>query len=354
MIASARAERALFPPESKAAAVHLACQKPGRLIPLRGIPSLESASEASFLVCPVAEAAQHNAGLRRVLLWDRTLGWCLKVPVGRFSGAIIAWLLIVLGLVSKISGRTVQRWFKSDEIKPWRFRSWITPKNLTVFMERAIPVLDLYSRVANGELAEGEAVYSCDEKTSIQARRRDHYRAAGAGEPAHVQNTYTRCGAVQLFAALNVAVGHVFAQVREGKFFQDFSEFLNGLVNHAMQRGYKLVHLILDNGSSHRPKYLETWLKNQGFAVEIIVHWLPVRSSWLNQVENFFSQLQRHALMPNNFDGTAMLAGHLLDYINWRNHLPSPIKWTYTANDLRKKYGLPPAQPDRALAAVAA
>ena len=128
------------------------------------------------------------------------------------------------------------------------------------FLERACPVLDLYERVRKQQLEPTESVFSIDEKTSIQARHHATYRPSGQGEPAHVEHTYQRKGAVNLIAALNVVSGVLFGQVFPHRSFVEFSSFIMALLKNALENGARRIHLILDNGSIHRPKYLATWL----------------------------------------------------------------------------------------------
>jgi len=251
-------------------------------------------------------------------------------------------MLVSLGVVAAISARTVGRWLRADRLKPWRFQSWITPKDLPSFLERACPVLDLYERVRKQQLEPGEVVFSIDEKTSIQARHHATYSPAGQGEPAHVEHTYQRKGAVNLIAALNVGSGVLFGQVFQHRSFAEFSSFLKALLKNALESGSRRIHLILDNGSIHRRKYLPTWLRETFPNVEIEVHWLPVRSSWLNQIEIFFGILQRQALMPNDFPDTGAVAERILGFIDFRNKTPKPIRWTYTSEKLQKKYSPSP------------
>lgn len=260
------------------------------------------------------------------------------LPFSRLSARAIVGLLVTFGIVATISIRTVQRWLKADKLKPWRFRSWITPKDVDAFLERACPVLDLYQRVANHELAPDEAVYSIDEKTSIQAREHASYSPTGQGEPAHLEHTYKRKGAVSLIAALNVVTGAVCGVLCSTKHFDGFACFLTTLLNQALQAGQRRIHLILDNGSTHRPKYLAHWLQENFPHVDVVVHWLPVRSSWLNQVEIFFGLLQREALTPNDFPNTDALKQRIVGYMEYHTEKRQPIQWTYTSADLRKKH----------------
>lgn len=260
------------------------------------------------------------------------------VPVSRFSAATIATTLVRLGVVAAISARTIARWLQADQLKPWRVRSWITPKDLPTFLERACPVLDLYERVASGAVDEDEVVFSVDEKTSIQARAHATYTPAGAGEPAHLEHTYQRRGAVHLIAALNVVTGAVSGTVVADKRFVEFGAFLRDLLTTVLWQGARRIHLILDNGSTHRPKYLAQWVAETFPGVAVDLHWLPVRSSWLNQVEIFFGILQQHALTPNDFPHTDAVTTRILDFIAYRNQNARPIAWTYTSQQLRAKH----------------
>ncbi len=280
------------------------------------------------------------------LRWFDQSGWNLELPFSRISATWIAWILSAVGLVESISRRTVQRWLAADRIKPWRFHSWITPKDLPSFLIRAKVVLDLYTRVRAGDLKPDEVVYSVDEKTSIQARGHASYAPPQQGQVARLESSYERHGAVQLLAAINVAVGNIFARIVGDKNFDTWALFLADLILEAVAARKRTIHVILDNGSTHRPKYLETWLKewmkSQNLNdVEVKIYWLPVRSSWLNQIEIFFSVLQRQALTPNNFSCIEDLKTRILGFINLWNSFPEPIKWTYTTQKMLKKFQAP-------------
>jgi hypothetical protein len=118
---------------------------------------------------------------------------------------------------------------------------------------------------------------------------------------ARVENTYARQGAVQFLAALNVLTGKVLGIVRENKKFIQFQDLIHLMVKESVSLGKTTIHLILDNGSTHRPKFLERWLDETFPHLMFHVHWLPVHASWLNQIEIFFSKLQTGALTPNDF-----------------------------------------------------
>ena len=118
-------------------------------------------------------------------------------PLSRFSMAEIRRAVIERGLVAEISGATLWRWLDRDAIRPWRYRSWIFPRD-PQFAEKAGRVLDLYEgRWENKPLGPKDFVLSADEKTSIQARRRCHPSLPPApGRPMRVEHEYERGGAL--------------------------------------------------------------------------------------------------------------------------------------------------------------
>jgi hypothetical protein len=119
------------------------------------------------------------------------------LPLSRFSHADLARQAVQRGIVASISGRTVWRWLDADAIKPWRYRSWIFPRDPR-FAEKAGRVLDLYQGMWEGQpLGANDYVISADEKTSIQARGRIAPGMAPApGQVRRVEFEYKRAGAV--------------------------------------------------------------------------------------------------------------------------------------------------------------
>ena len=90
------------------------------------------------------------------------------VPQSRWSAADLAGQAAAEGLVAAVSRSTVQRWLEEDAIRPWRYRSWIFPRD-PQFAVKAGRVLDLYQRIwESRELGDGEYVISTDEKSQLQ------------------------------------------------------------------------------------------------------------------------------------------------------------------------------------------
>jgi transposase len=264
--------------------------------------------------------------------------------LSRWSLAEIATRLVVLGLVSGIATSTLSRWFAADKLKPWRYHNWQHILDPQAFLERARPVLRLYEQ-AVALLKQGIWVVCVDEKTSIQARQPEQLpQPAQGGHPMHVSPRYKRQGALHLFAGLSVADGLKYGQTFARKRFVDFQTFLlTTIIPEALHRGVHTVKLIMDNGTTHAPKQLQAWLDTQvtanGWALTIEVIWLPPNASWLDQIEIWFSVLQRKLLQPNYFDSLAELTQAILEFIKCQNQSPKPIRWTYTVEKLEQKLG---------------
>jgi transposase len=265
------------------------------------------------------------------------------VPLARWSYAEIAQRLVALGVVVSIATSTIGRWLRAERIKPWRYHLWQRVRDPR-FLELAKPVLRLYE-LAQVLYQAGVWVVCTDEKTSIQARDGiDDPQPVTAGHPQHIAARYERRGAVQLFAGLSVAEGQAFGCCRERHCFVDFQAFiLDVLVVEAVRRGVRMICLILDNGPTHAPKQLEAWLAEQQalrqWPFEIKLFWLPKYASWLDQVEIWFSILQRKVLSPNHFESVAHLKRVLLEFIQHYNRTAKPIQWSYTIAKLEKKFG---------------
>lgn len=243
-----------------------------------------------------------------------------------------------------IAASTICRWFAAEKLKPWRYHNWQHILNPQKFLERARPVLQLYEQ-AKELLLQDIWVICMDEKTSIQARQLEQMpRPAKAEYPMHVSPRYKRQGALQLFAGLSVADGQKYAQTSERKRFVDFQSFiLQIIVPEALRRGVHTIKMILDNGTTHAPKQLQAWLQAQiqanNWPLTIEVIWLPTNASWLDQIEIWFSILQRKLLQPGHFNSVEELAQAIMEFVRCDNQSPKPIHWTYTVEKLEKKLG---------------
>ena len=265
------------------------------------------------------------------------------VPLSRWSHAAISRKVKeALGSENAPSSRTVGRWLKAERLRPWRYHNWQHIHHPEHFLQQARPVLELYP-LAQVLAKQGIWLLCTDEKTSIQAREGEEPpRPAQAGRPQLQESRYQRRGALNLFAALSVADGKVYGVFRDRKRFVDFQTFLEEtIIPEALKRKIQTVKLILDNGTTHAPKQLEDWLQHlpvvQEGQLTFEVFWLPTNASWLDQMEIWFSILQRKRLQPNHFESLPDLKQAITDFIEYYNQEAQAIKWTYTVEKLEKK-----------------
>jgi hypothetical protein len=268
----------------------------------------------------------------------------VQVPLSRWSRAELARHIAADPALPAISASTVGRWLKAERIRPWRYHSWQHIHEPVAFLQRARPVLEAYAQAQT--LLQAKTWLVClDEKTSIQAREGEQTpRPAQPGKPQLHEARYHRRGFRHLFAGLSVADGKVYATCRQRKCFVDFQAFVQEqIVPEALRRQVQTVIFILDNGTTHAPKQLENWLQEQEQACKGRLHfqvlWLPANASWLDQLEIWFSLLQRKLLQPNHFPTASALETSLLEFIASYNQTAKPIKWTYTSEKLAHKLG---------------
>jgi transposase len=266
-----------------------------------------------------------------------------EVPLARWSCPELAAELARRGLTGPISASSVRRILTEHPVKPWRYQSWIFPRDPD-FAARAAAVLDLYQGYYQGApLGPGDRILSIDAKPSIQARARIHPSAPPApGRPMRVEHEYKRMGALALLAALDVHTGQVFASTPPTTGIAPFMALVGQVMNEEPYRSADRVFVIVDNGSDHRGKAAIKRLRDRHPNC-IMIH-TPVHASWLNQVEVFFSIIQRKVVSPNDFAGTEQLADTLQAFIARYNATATPFKWKYTAADLHRHLARLPAQ----------
>lgn len=227
------------------------------------------------------------------------------------------------GLVETISPQTVQRIQASHKLKPWRVHYWLSPKTPrdAAFRQRVEALCDVYTR----PLADDERVLSLDEKTSLQPRTRTAPTRAQPGLiPVHVEHEYQRKGAWNLFAAFDTRTGQVLGLCRRRKRQVEFIELLE-LIDCTTPASIQHIHLVCDNMSTHHGKFVRAWLEKHP---RFHMHFTPVHCSWMNQVEQWFSILQRKRLKLSNFADLTDLADKIATFIDEWNETAEPFHWT--------------------------
>jgi hypothetical protein len=279
------------------------------------------------------------------------LPWRSGLPLSRFTHEELAREVTRRGIVGQVSGTTVWRWLSQDAIRPWQHRSWIFPRD-PAFAVKAARVLDLYQGLWQGRpLGEDDYVISADEKTSIQARIRRHRgEPPRPGQPMRVEHEYARGGALAYLAAWDVRRARVFGRCEGTTGIVPFGRLVEQVMSQEPYRSARRVFWIVDNGSSHRGAACV--LRLQSAWPNLVVVHLPVHASWLNQVEIYFSVVQRKVLTPNDFTCLDGVAARLFAFEKHYETIAKPFAWKFTRNDLSRllRHLTAPQEPESAVA----
>jgi transposase len=259
----------------------------------------------------------------------------LGLPLSRLQVPDIRAEVMRRGLVASISDTTIWRWLAHDAIRPWTKRSWIFPRD-PAFEAKAGRALDLYAGSWEGEpLGSDEFVVSADEKTSIQARIRRHPTLpAGPRRAMRVEHEYRRGGALQYLAAWDVHHARLFGRLEARTGIEPFGRLVGQVMAAEPYRSARRVFWVLDNGSSHRGLKAVERL-SLAYPTIVPVH-LPIHASWLNQIEIYFSVLERKVLTPSDTDSLDGLAGRILSFQAEYELLARPFEWRFTRADLSR------------------
>ncbi len=255
------------------------------------------------------------------------------VPLARWSASELAAEAVTRGVVDTLSGSTVRRWLNADAIKPWRYRSWIFPRDPD-FAVKAARVLDLYDRLWDGRpLGDDEFVISADEKSQLQALRRRHPDLApGPGRVRRQEFEYQRGGTLAYLAAYDVHHARVIGRCAPTTGIEPFTALVEQVMTSEPYASAKRVFWVVDNGSSHDGQRSIDRM-HQAWPNAELVH-LPVHASWLNQVEIYFSIVQRKVVKPQDFDDLDVLADRLLRFQDRYNATADPFDWRFTRKSL--------------------
>jgi len=255
------------------------------------------------------------------------------VPLARWSCAELAAEAVVRGVVEAISPSTVGRWLAADAIRPWRHRSWIFPRDPD-FGVKAGRVLDLYDRTWQGQpLGADEYVLCADEKTQLQALSRRHPDLPPASERIRRQEfEYRRGGTLAYLAAYDVHAARVLGRTAPTTGIAPFAELVAQVMSTEPYASAARVFWIVDNGSSHQGPHAVLRMRTTWPTAEL-VH-LPIHASWLNQVEIFFSIVQRKVIKPTDFADLDELTERLLAFQHRYNTTAEPFDWHFGRKSL--------------------
>jgi transposase len=245
-------------------------------------------------------------------------------------------------VVDSISAQSVWRILNDHRLKPWRHHLWLSPKvpRDAAFAAAVRNLCDLYTR----PLASHEVVLCVDEKTNLQPRtRKAKTLPPEPDQPIRVEDEYERKGALNLFAAFDTRTGKVYHCTAERKRQVEFIVLLE-ILDQAFDASVTAIHIVLDNVPMHKGKLVKAWLTNHS---RFQFHHPPVHCSWMNQVEQWFSILQRKRLGIVNFADKKELAERLDAFAKeWNGHAHA-FRWS------RKSFDKVLAECEKNIAAAA-
>lgn len=222
---------------------------------------------------------------------------------------------------------TVHRIWKKNDLKPHLIKTF-KYSNDKLLEEKVIDIVGLYL-----DPPENAIVLSVDEKSSIQAL--DRTQPLLPLKPHHIErrtHDYKRHGTATLFAALDTATGAVLGQCYKRHRHQEFIDFLN-LINRNVPKE-RDIHIITDNYSTHKHEKVKKWFNRHK---RFHIHFTPTSASWMNQVEIWFSILQRKQIKRGVFISVKDLIQKIEAFIEHYNQNPNPFKWVKTAQEIMAK-----------------
>jgi len=240
----------------------------------------------------------------------------------QWSHRLLAEQLVDDGICASQIGRILA----GLDLKPHRVRGWLTRRASPDFFARAAAVCDLYLNPPPRSI-----VVCIDEKTAIGARSRKHPdQPARPGRVARREFEYVRHGTVSIIAALHVHTGQVITEQITRNDSATFIQFLT-MLDQAIDPGL-IIHLVLDNGSSHTSKATKKWLHDHP---RFQPRYTPPHASWLDQAELFFSILTRRLLRRGEFTSREDLANKIATFVDVYNRTAKPFRWTYEGRPLK-------------------
>lgn len=260
----------------------------------------------------------------------------LGLPLSRFSlGEIVLWIKQA-EIVTDISTSSVWRLLHHDALRPWYYRAWLFPRDPD-FATKAGRVLDLYQHIWQDQpLGAHDYVLSSDEKSAIQVLERRHPTLPPApGEPGRYEFEYKRNGTLAYLAALNVFTGHVYGCVEDTTGIEPFGRFVASVMQQEPYASAERVFWIIDGGPSHHPNTSPARLQ-AAYPNLIAVH-VPTHASWLNQIEIYFSIVQRKALTPLDAPDKTTVIDRIMGFQERYDRTARPFRWNFTRADLQER-----------------
>lgn len=230
------------------------------------------------------------------------------------------WSCRKLAQALGITKDLVHRVWQEAGIQPHRLERYMA-SNDPDFEKKAADVIGLYLNPPQHAV-----VFCVDEKSAIQALDRlDPVLPLSPGRAERHGFEYYRHGTLSLYAALDTKTGKVHGKTTARHTSAEFVAFLGDVVSSRPAK--QKIHIILDNLSTHKTKLVQDFLAAHP---NVHLHFTPTYSSWLNQVEIWFSRIERDVISRGVFSSVSDLARKLRRYIRAYSAHAKPFKWKYS------------------------
>jgi transposase len=239
---------------------------------------------------------------------------------------ITHWSTRLLAYELGVSRDTIARIWREYGVQPWRAETF----KFSTDPQLAAKVHDVVGLYLHPP--ERAVVLCVDEKSQIQALERTQpVRRVWLDRPEQRTHDYVRHGTTTLFAALEVATGHVTNHCAPRHRHQEFLAFLKQVARAYPRRR---LHVICDNYATHKHPVVRGWLTKHS---RVELHFTPTSASWLNLIEVFFSIVDRQALRRGNFPSVDDLSTAISRFCqSWNEHC-QPFSWTKPADQILAK-----------------
>lgn len=208
---------------------------------------------------------------------------------------------------------------------------WLHSKD-PEFKEKVNEIVELYHNPPKNSI-----VISVDEKTGVQATERKYEtQMPKPGKPGKYEYEYIRHGTQTLIAGFNIINGNVTAMAGKTRKAEDLLEFMYAL--EAEYKDIETIHIIWDNLNIHKDGIDGRWSNfNEKYGNKFVFHYTPIHSSWVNQIEIFFSILQKRCLRYGNFKSENDLKECMMKFIEkWNFDERHPFKWKFKGYSTQK------------------
>lgn len=222
---------------------------------------------------------------------------------------------------ARLSVSEIGRILRFNHLRPHKVRLWLNCKD-PKFAEKSERICELYANPPPGA-----RVWSIDEKP-VQVLGRKHPALVGPDGEVRKEYEYIRRGTCCLLTAFDVGTGQVVAEVVSQRTADATVAFLERLA--AMDPTGE-VYVVWDNLNTHLDGPSKRWTTfNERHGQRFHFVHTPIHASWLNQVEIWFSIVEKRVLKHADFADVAAAAARLVGFADyWNMHAAHPFRWTW-------------------------